>query len=58
MIKSSRNQFLGAHLTTEVRKALKAEAKSVHITVSRLVYEILCERYNLTPIYEMKKAKS
>ncbi len=58
MIKSSRNQNTGAHLTKDVKKALKEEATTLHITMSRLIYEILCERYGLNPIHELKKAKS
>ncbi len=54
MIKSSRNQNTGAHLTPPVKEALKKEAEKINVTLSRLIYEILCERYNIPPIQEMK----
>lgn len=41
MIMSNRDEFLGAHTTEEVKKALEAERQKTSKSVSKLVHEAL-----------------
>jgi len=41
VIRSNRDEYLGAHITVEMKKALKYEAKKQGISVSLLVFRYL-----------------
>lgn len=41
MITTNRNKFLGVHITYNLKRALKSEAKRQKISVSHLVFNML-----------------
>lgn len=43
MITSERDIFVGAHVTIDVKVALRIEARRRNITMSRLVYDLLAK---------------
>ncbi len=47
MITTSRNRFIGSHVTATVKRALIAEARRRAMSVSALIYQILRTALNV-----------
>jgi hypothetical protein len=44
MITTERNTFIGAHLTPEVKEAMREEARRQQISMSKLLYRFSVEK--------------